>query len=106
MARLNQAYQRLSIILKSDWQRRVNERRELRMNKNRRQDWHDRQPLKTTEEITLIDKLVKAIDTKLQISTEEGLRELDDTLTNVRAPIDHFTDLRDWYKPLLTRIIE
>lgn len=106
MARLNQAYHRISLVLKNDWQRRTNERRDLRLNKNRRQDWHDRQPIKTNEELALIDKLVKAIETKLQISTEDGLRELDDKLTDVRAPIEHFTDIRDWYKPLLTRLIE
>jgi len=42
----------------------------------------------------------------LRISSEEGLREIDDKLTDPRAPIEQFTDVNDWYKPLLTRLIE
>ena len=42
----------------------------------------------------------------MHISSEEGLREIDDQLTVAKAPIEEFTDLKDWYKPLLTKLIE
>ena len=49
---------------------------------------------------------MRGIEKQLHIVDEDGLRELDDKLTDVQAPIETFTDVRDWYKPLLTRLIE
>jgi len=106
MARLAQAYQRLAAGLKNDWQRRVNEKFEWERNKHKRLDWHDRQTPKSKEELALIDSLVRQIDANLHIQTEEGMREIDDRLSDVNAPIETFTDVRDWYKPLLTKLIE
>lgn len=106
MARLSQAYHRLAVLLRNDWEKRKEERFEWERNKHKRLDWHDRQTPKTEEEYSLIDSLVKQIDASLHIKTEEGMRELDDRLTSVKAPLETFTDVRDWYKPLLTKLIE
>jgi hypothetical protein len=61
--------------------------------------------VKTAEEYEMMDSIVKQIDQELQIS-EEGMRELDSNLTVAKAPIEEFTDLKDWYKPLITKLIE
>ena len=62
MARLGKAYRRLTVSLQIDYQRRLNDKRDWERNKNRRLEWHDRQPQKTQEEYDLFDKLVKHID--------------------------------------------
>lgn len=40
------------------------------------------------------------------ISSEDNLREINDTLYQTKVNIGEYTDVRDWYKPLLTRLIE
>jgi len=42
----------------------------------------------------------------LFISSEDNLREINDTLYQTKVNIGEYTDVRDWYKPLLTRLIE
>ena len=34
------------------------------------------------------------------------MREIADILTTTKAPIKEYTDVRDWYKPLLSTLIE
>lgn len=106
MARLQLAYHRLAILLNNDWQKRVHDRREWEYNKNRRLDWHQRQVAKTEEEYQLIDSICKQVDKDLQIKGEDGMREISDALADTTVPIENYTDVRDWYKPLLTRLIE
>ena len=106
MSRLSQAYHRLAVLLKNDWQRQVNQRKELRKNRNRRIDWHDRQPVKTDEEFALIDTIVSKIDAKFRVSDEDGMRLVDGDSVSVKAEIETYTDVRDWYKPLFQRILD
>lgn len=106
MARLQKAYHRLAVRLNNDWQKRVHDRREWELNKNRRLDWHQRQVVKTEEEYKLIDSLCKNIETDLRITSEDGMREISDALADTTVPIEQYTDVSDWYKPLLTKIIE
>jgi hypothetical protein len=42
MARLRQAYHKVAIELKNDYQKRVNEKKEWERNKHIRLDWHHR----------------------------------------------------------------
>ena len=34
------------------------------------------------------------------------MREIADKLSETKAPLDEHTDVRDWYKPLLSTLIE
>ena len=40
------------------------------------------------------------------IKNEDNMREIADRLSETRAPISEHTDVRDWYKPLLSSLIE
>ena len=40
------------------------------------------------------------------ISDEDNMRQIHDSLTQTKANIDQYTDVRDWYKPMLTRLVE
>lgn len=101
MARLKKAYHRLAVLCNKNWQKREQERKDWEFNKHRRLDWHQRQIPKTKEEYELIDKLCKAIEKKLYISSEEGFREINDKLSDTTLPIE-YKDVNDWYKPMLT----
>lgn len=106
MARLNKAYHRLAVLLKNDWLRKVQERAEVRKNRNRRIDWHDRQPAKTAEEFDLIDAVVKTLDKKLKLASDDGMRYFDETSVDLKPPIDVYSDVRDWYKPFFQKMLE
>ena len=99
MARLSKAYHRLAVLLNENWQRKDQEKKDWEQHKHRRLDWHQRQIPKTDEEYALIDKLCKAIESNLGISTEEGMREINDNLTDTTLPIEEYQDIHDWYKP-------
>ena len=65
-------------------------------------DWHDMQPDKTEEEYNLIDQVCKAIDTTLTITDHEtNMRNI----ASVKPEIEEYTDVRDWYTPLLDKLI-
>ena len=90
MARLKKAYHRLAVILNENWHRKEKDRKDWEFYKHRRLDWHQRQIPKTKEEYALIDKLCRAVETNLCISTEEGLREINDKLTDTTLPIEEY----------------
>ena len=90
MARLKKAYHRLAVIMNENWHRKEKERKDWQFYKHRRLDWHQRQIPKTDEEYALIDKLCRAVETNLCISTEEGLREINDKLTDTTLPITEY----------------
>ena len=75
-------------------------------NAAKRLDFHDRQPAKKPEEYELIDSLCKSIEAEMFISDEDNMRQIHDSLTQTKANIDQYTDVRDWYKPMLTRLVE
>lgn len=106
MARLKKVYMRVAVELNNNYQKRVNEKKEWARNKHIRLDWHQRQPAKTPEEYALMDELVKCIDSDFQVIGEDGLRMIDHSLIDPRPPIEEFTDINDWYKPILSRILE
>jgi hypothetical protein len=34
------------------------------------------------------------------------MREINDKLSDTTLPIEEYQDVRDWYKPMLTKLIE
>lgn len=53
----------------------------------------------------MIDKLCKAIDKNLGL-TEKDVREINDRLTDTTIPIEEYQGVRDWYKPMLNKLID
>jgi len=60
------------------------------------------QPAKTEEEYGLIDQLCKAVEESLQIVSDEDVMR---QIAQVKPEIEEYTDVRDWYTPLLDRLI-
>ena len=42
----------------------------------------------------------------MAIKSEDNMREIADILTTTKAPLKEHKDVRDWYKPLLSTLIE
>lgn len=105
--KIRSAYFRLAHELEHNYQRRKDLKRDVEFNRNIKLDRHKRRPVKTQEELDMMESLSRAVDRTLKIINEDGYRELEDALTSTKVPIreEDYTSFDDWFNPHVSQLI-
>ena len=102
MQKLGESYNRLVRQLENDYMSKKLETEAWEKNKASKLQWHGRIPRKEKDEIEMIDELCEVAE---KVFVDENDEKLLKFLTTAEIPGLKLSNHRDWYEPLLLKII-